>query len=304
MDADDLKARAIDACLRAGATLPRALVDGMIELLEPALRLVPRPSPTSVADDEDEELAASDRPSGGSRIGGLPDLPDDVRWPTFRGLPSSPNARRWARHVGHPLSFVAQIDLAEVAPLVAPGLLPERGFLFFFYTDAMEVFDLYPDQGALAEVLWADVDRDALRYTIRPSELAADEVYRGAPVAPVRVWTLPTPRRLIAAGLDPEVIEEHVDAWDRLALEVAAAQGQGRAAPRHHLLGHPELIESQGLRQGERLLLQIDSDPPVGSGFPRTGMMWGDAGRIFFTIDEGDLRERRFDRARAIFECA
>jgi uncharacterized protein YwqG len=45
-----------------------------------------------------------------------------------------------------------------------------------------------------------------------------------------------------------------------------------------------------------RLLLQLDSDE-------RAGMMWGDAGRLYFWIRDSDLREHRFDRAWLILQC-
>jgi len=52
---------------------------------------------------------------------------------------------------------------------------------------------------------------------------------------------------------------------------------------------------SPGALDWERLL-QIDS----GRG---AGMMWGDAGRIYFLIHRDDLRQRRFEKVRAILQC-
>jgi uncharacterized protein YwqG len=46
-----------------------------------------------------------------------------------------------------------------------------------------------------------------------------------------------------------------------------------------------------------RLLLQIDSDEEA-------GMMWGDAGRIYFWLRREDLAARKFDAAHAILQCA
>jgi uncharacterized protein YwqG len=45
-----------------------------------------------------------------------------------------------------------------------------------------------------------------------------------------------------------------------------------------------------------RLLMQLDSDDEA-------GMMWGDAGRLYFWIREADLRERRFDKVWLILQC-
>ena len=57
-----------------------------------------------------------------SRLGGSPDLPSSIEWP---------------RKGNAPLSFIAQVNLADVAPYEAEGLLPRDGLLSFFY-DAVE----------------------------------------------------------------------------------------------------------------------------------------------------------------------
>jgi uncharacterized protein YwqG len=45
-----------------------------------------------------------------------------------------------------------------------------------------------------------------------------------------------------------------------------------------------------------RLLLQVESDG-------NAGMMWGDAGCLYFWIREQDLLARRFDRTWTLFQC-
>jgi uncharacterized protein YwqG len=78
--------------------------DGLLGLCVASLRLEPRKKSTLK-----------------SRIGGLPDAPAGFPWPTSDG--------------GEPLSFVAQLDLAEVRASGLPSatLLPERGLLSFFH---------------------------------------------------------------------------------------------------------------------------------------------------------------------------
>jgi uncharacterized protein YwqG len=53
-----------------------------------------------------------------SRLGGLPDLPSSTSWP---------------RDDDGPLSFIAQVNLADVAPYDSEGVLPRDGLLSFFY---------------------------------------------------------------------------------------------------------------------------------------------------------------------------
>jgi Domain of unknown function (DUF1963) len=55
----------------------------------------------------------ADLPLGVSRLGGRPDLADDVEWPL--------GYEDW------PLAFLAQLDLAELRPYDVDGVLPVQG---------------------------------------------------------------------------------------------------------------------------------------------------------------------------------
>ena len=59
----------------------------------------------------------ADIPIGASKLGGRPDLPDGVAWPAWH----------------EPMAFIAQFDLAAVAPHDRAGDLPAHGLLSFFY---------------------------------------------------------------------------------------------------------------------------------------------------------------------------
>ena len=54
---------------------------------------------------------------GTSRLGGWPDLPAVLSWPTWNQVP---------------MAFLAQINLAEVAPYDREYQLPPQGWLYFF----------------------------------------------------------------------------------------------------------------------------------------------------------------------------
>jgi hypothetical protein len=56
-------------------------------------------------------------PIGATKLGGAPDLPVGVDWPT---------------HAGVPYAFLCQVACAEAAPLDPTGLLPQSGMLCFF----------------------------------------------------------------------------------------------------------------------------------------------------------------------------
>lgn len=86
---------------------------------------------------ESYPLGTGQRAGSRSRLGGDPDLPDDVVWPIFGGVPQS---------------FIAQIDLADVHPLI-PGVLPEAGLLSFFYDSAQSVWGFDPADAAASRVV-------------------------------------------------------------------------------------------------------------------------------------------------------
>ncbi len=64
---------------------------------------------------------------GATRFGGKPDVPPDFIWPTYEGESYD--------HVvkDRPLTFLAQLNCAELAQFDAEHLLPDHGLLSFFY---------------------------------------------------------------------------------------------------------------------------------------------------------------------------
>lgn len=100
----------------ARAHLPESYAQKWISLLRPAVQF---PHGTD---------AAGERPA--LRLGGNPQLPDEVEWPVFEGY--------------GPLSFIAELDCAAVTAAGGPDLVPERGHVLFFCVD--ERYE-GPDQG-------------------------------------------------------------------------------------------------------------------------------------------------------------
>jgi uncharacterized protein YwqG len=69
------------------------------------------------------EEVSEDKPDpaqiGGSRIGGLPDLPETLSWPL---------------HNGQAMAFLAQVNCGELEPNFVP-YLPDQGWLYFFVSE-------------------------------------------------------------------------------------------------------------------------------------------------------------------------
>ena len=78
----------------------------LLAMLQPAIRLQTFPC-------GEDEL-----PLGSTRIGGRPDLADNVVWPSWNGKP---------------LAFLAQLNLGDLTRFPFASVLPKEGWLLFFY---------------------------------------------------------------------------------------------------------------------------------------------------------------------------
>jgi uncharacterized protein YwqG len=133
----------------------------------------------------------ADAPIGTSRLGGMPDLPADVPWPWRPALPVA-----YFKEHGEcpsPLSFIAQIDFAEIH--AAGGLegFPPSGRLLFFCDPLLVVAQAAEDQTCAAVMFFPE--------ETEPSDR------RGFPVEFNHPRTLPAGRiHLQAAPPDPQAM--------------------------------------------------------------------------------------------------
>lgn len=268
----------------------------------PALLRAVRPGARLVVDPTRDS-----RTVGTSRLGGRPDLPADVPWP---------------RDHGGPLSFVLQVDLAdlpgELAPQVADSGLPTSGLLSFFYDAVEQPWGFDPDDRGSWAVLHSAADV-ALATRDFPDELEEDVRFEALALTAVAEATFPPLESQEAAAAGISLDDEAV--WE--AYEGVLGLQQDYA---HRVLGHPDAI--QGDMQEEcqlvssgvptdgtvpeddparvaalpgadrwRLLAQVDSDEEA------TGMTWGDAGRLYFWIRDTDLRAGAWDQVWVVLQC-
>ena len=141
------------------------LMESIVAALVPAIVLAPA---------ENERL-------GGTRLGGTPDLPASLDWPR-PPAPDDPEviARRgnqdaaaemrehFARRL--PYTFLAQIDLEEIAGLGAVAApLPAEGRLLFFYDLAVGPWET---SARVARVIWDRAPREWLKASKLPPDLA------------------------------------------------------------------------------------------------------------------------------------
>ena len=75
------------------------------------------------------QMSSGNLPIGASKIGGCPDVPADFVWPYVTGGGICENDDK-----PHPLTFMAQFNLSELADCDTENRLPKAGLLSFFMT--------------------------------------------------------------------------------------------------------------------------------------------------------------------------
>ncbi len=234
---------------------------------------------------------------GKSKFGGLPDLPTHIAW--FR------------EDNGKPLSFVGQLNLSELSGALGSGSLPEKGMLYFFYSAEQEAWGFDPKDSDKFKVFYAPDGTELVKKS-GPDDLENYHNYLPCGLTFSEAYSLPNWERAFAThrftDFEKEVymLVEYPEINHKLFGYSNAVQGEmelecqlvtngincgdpsGYSDPRAHALekGKEDWI----------LLLQVDSDE-------KTGMMWGDSGRLYFWIRQQDLEQLHFDKAWCILQC-
>lgn len=240
---------------------------------------------------------------GKTKIGGKPDVPDGFVWPEWE-----------SRH----LSFIAQINLKEVATYDTEKLLPTTGILYFFYDSSQETWGFDPKDIGSWKVVYFDGDMSELKRIDFPEDLdEEEEIFKACRVDIKSEMSLP--------GFDSAYVEELELDCDEEDAYFDFCEEKNEDEIINKILGNPDQIQddmmlqcqlaSNGIYCGDatenndpkaeelkkgmkdwRLLLQIDSDE-------NCEMMWGDVGRIYFWIKSDDLKNRKFDKVWMVLQC-
>ena len=238
-----------------------------------------------------------------SRIGGVPDLPDDFQWPRWKNAP---------------LAFLAQIDLAEIGQQSVLPDLPKHGLLHVFYDQEQSTWGFDPEDKRSWRVIYSD-DGAGFRRTDPPVGVSRQGRYREKRVEFREVTTYPSLDRL-----SEQPIQMSDETWDELDNHQAR---DFAGLPRHQLGGLPNPVQgdnmelecqlaSSGVNVGGPsgfaspeakvlesgaadwvLLLQLDTDDDA-------DMMWGDVGALYFWIRDEDLKARKFSECWMVLQCS
>jgi uncharacterized protein YwqG len=200
-----------------------------------------------------------------TRLGGAPALPAGMGWPQAGGAP---------------MAFVAQVALSELARVLPSAQSPHgEGHLCFFYSPDAE------DESQDKVVIHC---AQAGEIAAIPEKLEKENRFHACSVVVEPYEDLPEPDEL--GRLEQATAEKYIDLREYLS------HGGGKTS--HKLFGHADLIQPFELDVKEkwRLLLQVDTDDAP-------GMMWGDAGRLYYWIREADLAALRFEQTRVVAQC-
>ena len=230
----------------------------------------------------------------------MPDLPAEVVWPTWQG---------------RSLSFLGQINLADVSPYDAAAQLPTTGLLSFFYDALEQPWGYDPAHRGGALVLYHDAvtSLDARPF---PADLSADDytVFSTASLTFAPEMTLPDPWDEEIDIANEELTAEQLQAYSNLLL-FGNGDGTSRLLGNPDRLQNPMRVECSLVTRGQKsgtvaaneqarqalcitdaelsdwkLLLQLDSHEE------EAGMMWGDMGRLYFWIKATDLQRLDFSQ--------
>nr|WP_145403339.1 YwqG family protein [Paenibacillus xylanexedens] len=144
------------------------------------------------------------RRTGNSRVGGHPDLPEDLDWPLTEN--------------GVPMTFLAQLNMVDLTPYTpndGRGTLPERGMLYFFIG---EVQAGYPIEH---QVIYEPSTHHLVRR-----EPERDTALGGEPTVAHSVTVLPnlevpTYPYIDGAALNERQAVPAIESWEEAAVEAA-----------------------------------------------------------------------------------
>lgn len=252
-----------------------------------------------------ERCDDADIPIGASKLGGLPDLPPGVEWPT---------------RDGYPLGFLGQFAIADVPEVEGEVRLPGRGLLSVFFIQQLETWGHEPTDWGAWRLLYRRDTAGLSRVRRAPArafywdEPEFDEPFRACRVWYETVTTYPAPGAQFHKR----------DDWSAVSGAYYDITRGRRGAPGHQFFGHEFdpysqapyrcVLLTNGLRVGVArsrdeqarvdalvetqqgdwvLLLQIQADD-------ETQWNWGDIDTLYFWIRRQDLEAGEFDKVWCI----
>lgn len=235
----------------------------------------------------------------------------------FGGVPNLPVGADWPERKGARLRFLARLSLSELCRAHPIDWLPQDGALLFFYDSDQQPWGFDPmDRRSAAGPRVPDLPDPIAQPDGRTKGRDSTLPHRNAAFR--RIDTMPSMERDAASAL--ELSDNESD------LYIDLANDEFHGAPKHQVAGFPAPVQgdrmelecqlvSNGLHCGDesgyadprvgpltagaanwKLLLQFDSDDDL-------GVMWGDAGVIYYWVEAPAARGGHFENAWLILQC-
>lgn len=235
---------------------------------------------------------------GQSKLGGQPDLPGSYEWPKTKDDES--------------LSFLAQLNCAELMAYDQDGLLPKKGLISFFYCSDQEAWGFDPNDRDQFKVIYTEPIGNLVRMDL-PDDLDDHAIFKTNQIIFDSSLSLPGWEHESIEGMlsDDETdhyIEISSGSENQLLGYANCVQEpmelECQLVTNGIFCGDPSGYEDPRRKELEEgiedwiLLFQLNSDDD------KTGMMWGDEGKLYFWIRKQDLKNRNFDKCWCILQCS
>ncbi len=245
---------------------------------------------------------------GASRLGGLPDIPTDFQWVSREDFP---------------LSFLAQINCADLQGFASAKNLPSSGMLYFFYDVFDQPWGFDPNDRGSSAIIYYPSTKNLIPASFpEGTNLYNEWLFSSSAIQFREVLSLPSYESLPfeKLAIPRNSVDDYVNFIDDVNKLRAANE------PIHQMFGHSTNIQgdmqlecqltSHGINCGDAsgyndpiakdlevgaadwlLLLQLDTDDDL-------EMLWGDMGRLYFWIRESSLQSKSFKEAWTILQCS
>ncbi len=240
---------------------------------------------------------------GSSKFGGLPDLPNNMEWPSLNGFP---------------FGFIAQINLSELK-FDIDDLLPKKGVLYFFFSLNNSDYSKEP-YDKIHKVIYYDENFEDLSPRTYPKKYDDLAKFKGSSLAFFEHYTLPSYQnyQITELGLSDFDEELYFDCNDLICQITGANSDVG-----NQLLGNANAVQGDvsfwwinqdynqisdemalyrknNINYEEReiiLLLQVDMLDRA-AGFAQ----FGASGGLYFGIHKADLKNHNFQKTKFVLQ--
>lgn len=230
-----------------------------------------------------------------SKIGGKPDMPENFVW--------------YRNESDEPLTFLMQINCAEIHEYDKDGVFPEKGMLYFFYDIENQPWESDDQDGKGYAVYYYDGDLSLLVPTDFPDEYAPEECccYGYADMncivdeIAVRFFS----KNDLPSYEDHENLCGNVnfnyDEYDNAKTAILGYDTSEYSEDYFKLGGYSDVIQCGLTEEFDEDYVQLCQLSTFESD--NCGFMFGDGGNLYFYISKSDLAEKRFDKVKISLQC-